>query len=351
MMSKKLLLINELRPGMIPSMDINIEGKVLLAKGVALTESIIDKLKESYIINKVEVYLKNDSDEPIMLKVKTINELEVTFNEFSSDLENIFKDISTINTPNMNEIRIFSKKIQQEFMATGTVIKNVVLYGSGKDAIYRHSVNVAAISFILGKWLGLNEKDLSLLNYSAIMHDIGKTQLDKELLEKNYNLSYDEYETFKTHPVIGYHYAQQIPYLNPLVPKAILLHHERLDGSGYPLQLKEDKIPQFSKIIAIADVFDEVSSNRYTKDIRGPLDALKVIQDESLTKLDCSYCNMFLSHVVNYYTGENIQLNDGRTCKIIQVQLNNLTKPLLLDDSGFLDLNAEKDLYVEKLII
>lgn len=348
---KKILPINELQPGMISSMDIYLEGKILIAKGVAISESMINTLKIKYIIDSVEVYLDSNSNEALNLKIKTVKELQDTFNEFSSNLENIFTNISTLKESKLNEIRTFSQKIQSEFNSTGLIIKNIAFYGSGNDPIYRHSINVAAISFILGKWLGLNEKELSLLTYSAILHDFGKIEISKDILEKKGPLTPEEYENFKTHPVISYHFVSDIPNIDASVSRAILMHHERMDGSGYPLHVKGDKISKFSRILAIADLFDEVNSNRYSHEIRGPLDALKVIQELSITKLDSNYCTMFLNHIVNYYMGENAILNDKRSCKIIQVHMNDLTKPILLDDNGFLDLKKEKDLYVKNLII
>jgi HD-GYP domain-containing protein (c-di-GMP phosphodiesterase class II) len=351
MLSKKVLPINTLQAGMISSMDISVDGTVLLAKDVAITESMILKLKKNYIIDKIEVYLDNNSSDASPLKFKTVKELEGTFNEFSSNLENIFENISTLKDPEITEIQAFSQKIQEEFSATGIVIRNIVSYGNGSDSIYRHSVNVAAISFILGKWLGLNEKDLNLLTYSAILHDFGKMKISPAIIIKEPNLTLEELETFKTHPVIGYHFVKELSHVDDSVALAVLMHHERMDGSGYPLKIKEDKIPKFAKIIAIADLFDEANSNRYSGEIKGPLAVLKLIQDESITKLDSTYCNMFLNHIVNYYMGENVILNDERTCKIIQVHVNDLTKPILLDDNGFLDLKKEKDLYVEKFVI
>lgn len=348
---RKVLPINEVQIGMVSSIDISIEGTVLLAKGVAITEPIMEKLKENYFIDKIEVYLNNDLSEPLVIKAKTVEELETTFNELSSNLENIFYSISTSDAPKMNEIKNFSRKIQEEFNATGIVIRNIVFYGSGDDSIYRHSVNVAAISFILGKWLGFDEKELNLLTYAAILHDFGKLQINKDILNKKEALTLEESEIYNTHPVLAYHFLKQLPYINPSVSLAVLMHHERMDGSGYPLHIKEEKIPKFAKIIAIADLFDEVSSNRYSRKINGPLDVLKVIQEESVSKLDGTYCNMFLNHIVNYYMGENALLNDDRCCKIIQVKINDLTKPILLDENGFLDLKQEIDLYVKKLVI
>ncbi|AWI04189.1 HD-GYP domain-containing protein [Clostridium drakei] len=351
MQKTKLLSINELKPGMISSMDIKIEGTILLAKGFVITQPIIDKLKETYIIDKVQVLLDKDSDETFIFKVKTVKELQTTFSEFSSNLEHIFTDISSLKVPKLSEIKNFIDKIEEEFKSTGVVIKNILFYGSVGDPVYRHTVNVTAISFILGKWLGLDVQDLALLTYAAILHDFGKIQIDKDILNKEGSLTPEEYETYKTHPVISYHFINQIPCINPSISRSIIMHHEKIDGSGYPLQVKGNKIPKFAKIIAIADLFDTVSSNRYSKKITGPLDALKVIKEESLTKLDSSYCNMFLNHVMNFFMGETVQLNDKRLCKIIQIQMEDLTNPLLLDDGEFLDLKKEKDLYVEKLVV
>lgn len=351
MLSKKTLPINTLKSGMISSTDIIFDGSVLLAKGAAITDAIILKLKETYIVDRLEVYLEDNASESSILKQKTVKELETTFNEFSSSLENIFENISTLKVSEMIDIKTFSQKIQEEFISTGTVIRNIVFYGSGNDPIYRHSVNVAAISFILGKWLGLDEKELNLLTYSAILHDYGKMKISKDILSKNQDLTLEELQTYKTHPVLGYHFVKEIPYVDDSVAQAVLLHHERLDGSGYPLQVRGDKVPKLARIIAIADLFDEANSGRYSEDIKGPLDVLKLIQDESITKLDSMYCNMFLNHIVNFYMGENVLLNDKRTCKIIQVQVNDLTKPILIDESGFLDLKLVKYLYVEKFVV
>ncbi len=348
---KKILSVNELRAGMISSMDINFEDKILLAKDVIITDSIISKLKATYIIHEVEVYLDENSSNALTVKSKTVEELEDTFNEFSSSLEFMFNSLATLRVPDISEIRIFSQRIREEFNATGIVLKNIVFYGSGNDKIYRHSINVAAISFILGKWAGLDEHELTLLNYAALLHDFGKTQISKDILYKKDTLTSKEIEIYNTHPIIGYNFVKQIPYTAPSISQAVLMHHERMDGSGYPLHLKQDKIPDFAKIIAIADLFDEVSSNNYSEKIKGPLESLQVIQEESITKLDYHYSNIFLNHILDFYMGENVMLNDERTCKIIQLQMNELTKPLLLYETGFIDLKKERDLYVAKLII
>ncbi|SHJ27258.1 HD-GYP domain, c-di-GMP phosphodiesterase class II (or its inactivated variant) [Clostridium cavendishii DSM 21758] len=351
MIPSKKLLVNQLKIGMVSAKDIVLNGKILLAKDVIITDSIINKLKVNYVVDKIEVYSDNDSISALTLKEKTVEEIEKDFNEFSSNLENVFDNLSTVDLPKMVEIRAFIKKVQAEFNSPGIIIKNIVFYGSKNDTIYRHSLNVTAISFILGKWLGLDERNLNLLTYSAILHDFGKSQIDEDILNKEGNLTDEEYEIFKTHPIVAYRHIEKIPYINSAVSRIILMHHEKNDGSGYPLQAKENQIPKLSKIIAIADLFDQVSSDRYSQKINGPFSALQAIKDESLTKLDYTYCDTFLSHIANYYIGENVILNNKKQYKIIQIDLNDLERPLLLDDNGFLDLKKEKDLYIENLVI
>lgn len=129
------------------------------------------------------------------------------------------------------------------------------------------------------------------------------------------------------------------------------MHHEREDGSGYPLGLKGDKIHSFGKIIAIADVFDAINSNRGYKRKKAPFEALQIVKNESLGKLNYEYVKVFLEHIVNYYLGEEVLLNNGERCKIIQMNINNLEKPLVLKNGEFIDLDKQKEYYIKEMLL
>jgi HD-GYP domain-containing protein (c-di-GMP phosphodiesterase class II) len=352
---KKFLNVHELSAGMIIARDIKAEGKTLIGKGVTITDYAINKLKEHYIFNQIEVYYEeNDEDlesDNENVRTKTVEQIEESFNELTFDVESILENMDTLLISGIDEVRRFAAKIQGELKSTSSVIKNIVLYGSGSDTIYRHGVNVTALSTILGKWIGLSGSQLNLLTYAAVLHDFGKIKIDKKILNKPDRLTIKEFNEVKTHPTIGYNFIKEIPFLDKSVCFGVLMHHERSDGSGYPLGLTGDKIHQFAKIIAIADVFDAVNSDRVYKKSKGPFEALEIIKKESLGRLDYEYCNVFLSHVVNYYMGESVRLNTKRVCKIIQVDVNDLARPFLLDDDGFIDLKQRKDLFVEKLVL
>lgn len=351
--NKRYISVNELKEGMTLAREIFMDGKVLIGKGIPLSETIINKLKDKYAFSRVEINYGYDEDdiEPAKnIKPKTVEEIDKSFIELSYNVENIFKNIQNIQNSGIKEVREFALAIQTELQSTSSVLKNIVLYGSGIDTIYRHSVNVAALSAILARWIGLSNEQINLLTYSAILHDFGKTKIDNKILEKVGPLSKKEFDIIKSHPVIAYDFIKKIPFLDKSVSYGALMHHEKLDGSGYPLGLNGDKIHQFAKIIAIADVFDAVNSDRVYKKSKGPFEALEIIQKESLGKLDYEYCEIFIKHVVNYYMGENVLLNNKKICKIIQVDVNNLERPLLLDENSFLDLKQFKDLYIEKLV-
>lgn len=350
---KRFLPINELRAGMITAREIKSQGTILLEEGVPITEHVITKLRDSYLCTGIEVYYEEDDalDNNHDKRIKTIVQIEKSFIELSFDMKHIFEDMEYLQLSSIEEVRKFAARIQEELVSTSSIIKNIVLYGSGSDTIYRHGVNVAALSTILGKWIGLNEHELNLLTYSAVLHDFGKIKISKDILDKPGVLTPKEFTFIKQHPVIGYNYIKQVKFLDKSVSFGVLMHHEKCDGSGYPLGLKGDKIHQFAKIIAISDIFDAVNSDRIYKKSKMPFEALELIQKESLGRLDYEYCNIFLNHVINYYIGENALLNNGHLCRILQIDVKNIERPLLLDNTIFIDLKNQKDLYIEKLVL
>jgi len=146
----KLIYIEDLKDGMILSKDLEINGRVLLVQDTHLTENIIYKLKNQYILDKIEVYDDKSQlyENMFSEKEKSIEEIEESFQKLTDNMKDIFEGIYSIQSNGIEEVRKFAKKIQEELKSTSSVIKNIVIKGSGDDAIYRHSVNVAALSWI-----------------------------------------------------------------------------------------------------------------------------------------------------------------------------------------------------------
>lgn len=130
---------------------------------------------------------------------------------------------------------------------------------------YSHVCRVAIYSNEIGKCLNLSNNEMNLLFYSSLLHDIGKIFISTNLLEKNDTLTNEEFNLIKKHVEFGY---LILPDNMLEIKNIILAHHERLDGSGYPYHKKENEIPKLSKIIAIADSYDAMTSNRYYNNIK-----------------------------------------------------------------------------------
>lgn len=357
----RIVNINNLEKGMVIAKNVEENGQLLLKRDSIVTELIIEKLKTVIFIGNIEIYDLEEENEKLEEKKENsvlqnkkqeeYNKVDEEFKLISSKLHATFSQIANQDSVCMDEVRVFSKKIQNELNPSNIVIKNIVLHGSGTDPIYRHAVNVAALSALLGKWLGFENAQLNLLVYSAILHDFGKTKINDEIIGKNDCLNLREFNIVKTHAQIGYNIAKEIPFLDKSVSYGVLMHHEREDGSGYPLGLKGDSIHKFAKIIAIADVFDAINSNRGYKDKKPPFEALQIVKSEGLGKLNYEYVKVFLEHVSNYYMGEEVLLNTGEKCRIIQMNLNNIDKPLLLKGDNFIDLEKEKHLHIKEMLL
>ena len=145
---------------------------------------------------------------------------------------------------------------------------------------HTHSVNVSMYAIYFGKVLNLSMSELKNLGYAAILHDIGKSEIDVTIINKKSTLTYEEYEKMKEHPLIGYNLAKKLGVTNKKVLIGIRNHHERMDGSGYPDKLISSEIEVYAKIIAICDVFDALTTKRSYKDVLKTFEAFKLMKSE-----------------------------------------------------------------------
>lgn len=345
-----MLDVNELKTGMIVASDVFKGGSLLIKKGSVITKELIDVLNRAYFLDKIQV---NIPDEVIKKnsREEELKKVEETFKEVSSNLSNLFERMKrTREAVVNNDLREFADKIQTELQSTEIVVSTILFKGSGEDCIYRHGVNVAALSALLGKWLGFDKPKINLLIYSALLHDFGIIKLDAKLQEKPDIILEHRYKEIKEHTKTGYRAVNGIPYLDKSVGYGVLMHHEREDGSGY-LGLKGEKIHPFAKIIAIADGLDVLNSDVKGVEKKGPFETLEEIKRNSVDKYDYYYAKVFLEHVANYYMGEEVILSDGRRGKILQINLEEISRPLVLLDSEFIDLSKNKELSIKELII
>lgn len=173
-----------------------------------------------------------------------------------------------------------------------------------------HSVNTTVYSLMLAIQLGYPKNLLHKLAEGTLLHDIGKTSLDKKILFKPGRLSKDEFEYIKSHTILGYDILKNNAELSELSRIVALSHHERLDGSGYPNHLHGNDLHEFIRIAAIADVYEALTADRCYRKSLSPYRASEILVTDSLEKLDANLVGVFMQNIAIYPNGTTVRLSD-----------------------------------------
>jgi len=159
---------------------------------------------------------------------------------------------------------------------------------------HTHSLNVSIYAMCLGAELKFDEEQLTSLGRAALLHDLGKSKIDHDIVNKNGKLTDDEYTKMKDHPALGYEIAISMGINNQDILDGIRHHHEKLDGMGYPDKLKDAEITIFARIIGVCDVFDALTTRRSYKQAMSSFDALQLMKSQMSTHLDMNIVNIFI---------------------------------------------------------
>jgi HD-GYP domain-containing protein (c-di-GMP phosphodiesterase class II) len=172
------------------------------------------------------------------------------------------------------------------------------------------------------------------LGIGALLHDIGKILVPQDVLNKPENLEDDEYGILKLHTIRGYEALKHTKQFSEASLEAILSHHERCDGKGYPMGKSKDQLHVYAKIVSVADVFDAVTADKVYRKKEDPYRAMHLIIDELDTKFDREIVKKFLKVVGYYPLGLYVTLNNGEYGVITKVHQNRPTVRILYDMAG-----------------
>ncbi|OIO04816.1 MAG: hypothetical protein AUJ49_02200 [Desulfovibrionaceae bacterium CG1_02_65_16] len=176
---------------------------------------------------------------------------------------------------------------------------------------YTHSINVSLLAVLLGKHLGLDKATLLELGLAGMYHDVGKARIPEAILNKPGKLSRSEFQTMKAHPLEGYKIMVGQRDLNPEILRAVVEHHERHDGSGYPRGLTGEQVGQFSRIVSVVDVYDALTSRRVYKDAMAPAKALGMMYMWREKDFPHQAIESFIRCIGVYPVGSFVKLTGG----------------------------------------
>lgn len=354
------LHISQLLPGMILAEDVfTPRNERILSRNTIISPKTIAKLKFNSI-KEVMVYIPKDIVQvPSSMESKTAELKNTTefkkFKKFYMESIELLKESfmglmgfsnSQLNTEQLlNSVSSLLKECRNSFR-TFDMLQCMKEYD---DIVYVHSMNVTLICASFASWLNLSQADMQQLLLAAILHDIGKLKIPYDIIHKPTALTDQEFKMIRQHPVLGYNMVKDMD-LDHRILDAILMHHERCDGSGYPRQLTSKEITSFPKIIAIADVFDAMTTNRSYRNGICAFDVIQKFEEDGYQKYDVAYLIPFLKSLALAYINSTVQLSNSLVGEVVMINEQALSRPIVNVNNHFYDLSKEKDLHIVSVL-
>ncbi|OHD62420.1 MAG: hypothetical protein A2014_11900 [Spirochaetes bacterium GWF1_49_6] len=316
-----------LAPGMVLKGDgFDEKGTKVIEKDVALNENQIKQILACGV--KTITYTRK------RLKLKKENSTSSIADEHIDKAMAVLDDIEGAIRGQKNEIP--AKEVKEvvdtfieDIRSNNDTCLNLLDLADYDDYTYTHSINVATISLACGLAMNLDELKIRILGTAAILHDIGKTLVPIEILNKPDKLTPAEWAIMKKHPLFAYNILKAESQFSKDVINGVLLHHEDYTGGGYPLGIRWDKSNIFAQIISIADVFDAITSKRTYKTAQPFSNAFGFIMEKSGTKFNPEIAQVFLKEMIKKINGEPLYpvnsyvlLNTGEVGYVVDHRLN-----------------------------
>ncbi|MCL6448917.1 MAG: HD-GYP domain-containing protein [Armatimonadetes bacterium] len=203
------------------------------------------------------------------------------------------------------------ENIIDQLLANRSLVVNLVDIRAIDDYTFGHCVNVCVLSLLTGITLGYNREKLLRLGMGAILHDIGKAAVPGEILNKAGRLTEEEFIIIKQHPEQGYRTVLKMPGISPASAQVVYQHHERYNGSGYPLGLKEREVHEFAYICGVADVFDALTADRVYRKACPVHEAYEMVAGSGNHLFDFRVVKAFLENIAAYPVGTWVRLSTG----------------------------------------
>lgn len=289
-------------------------GAMLLNQDTVLTGKYIESIQALGISG---VYIEDDISKDLAIESVISDELRI---ETTEQVKNLFIAAGRGQQQqiSLDNIKKQVQDIIDELTHNKNMMVNMVDLKSFDNYTYAHSVNVAVLALIVGMAKRLNREELTKLGIGALMHDIGKVFIDKNIINKPDKLTEEEFEKVKSHPKKGYNYVIEKFSLPTASHMAIIDHHEKYDGTGYPSQKTENKISIYGRIIAVADVYDALISERPYRKAMLPSEAIEYIMGNSETHFDPDLVKIFIRKVAPYPVGTIVRLSNEYTGIVIE---------------------------------
>lgn len=372
-----IIPVNELREGMQLAENVDTttktEYRTLFPKGTFLSGSMIEMIKAEGIksvriniggilsgVNTSGVTLNNAPPEPEPSKPDNQPTHEQIVNKnlerALTDLDEIFEcseEIKELSQASIEKVDNIANDIIHDIAGDPSFLgKQMIALQNYDDYTYKHCLRVSMLSTSVGVEMGLSVDEIRDLVVAGLLHDIGKSNIDHDIIIKPGKLTEEEFAEIKRHPLIGYNILKSGGNYNANVLSGVLFHQEKFDGSGYPTGISGKEIPLVARILTVCDVFDALTSNRPYREPWSVPETEEYILGGCGTHFDLEVTQAFLRAFNPYPVGTVVQLSDGRHGAVVAHSANVLRPTVrimgnfpgeeinLMDDFRFLTLSV-----------
>ncbi len=299
---------------------------VELKKNIRLTDLDIQAFKSCGIKGAFIEYIPDDFEAISTIDEKTKAEALLKIEDLA---ESFAKSPEGIQANQVAALSESASNLVTEISNDANVLLNISRLKKYDDYTFHHSLSVAVIALAIGMEMGFDSKSLQDLVLSGMLHDLGKVSIPIEIINKPARLTDEEFEIVKSHPYnAGIHLLKKnLVTENTFL--AIISHHEKWDGSGYPNGIVGSKIPIFARILTVADVYDALTSQRPYRNPSQPSDAIEYIMGGAGTLFDIDVVKAFLRKFEPYPIGTKVLLSNGEIATVVQNHAAQLLRPVV----------------------
>jgi len=348
--------INDVKPGEVLADDVfdGVSFTLIARKGDKLTEDTINLLRKRNV-KRVPIYKEGPEEEEVITREKAIVKKEdfalpsapptiseKLYNESIETMTEVVSKLFETETLDKDKVKNVANKVVAEVFAKQRNVLNLIRKHA-QGFLYKHLINTGIIAGMIAVEMGMPIHESTRITEAGMLHDIGLALINAEAKSDIEKLDSE----IANHPAVGAKYLRDSGM--PIeVTDAVLFHHERWDGKGFPMGLKGKRIPAIARIIAIADAYDTLTSEDLDNHMP-PYYAMRWIVSNSKRYFDPDIVSIFVGMVGIYPTGTRVQLSDGRI-GIVVGRSEKLLKPILDIDGKVVDLSKEEGVWILKVL-
>ncbi len=311
----------------------------MIIKSYADIDMLRDHCEEVYIEIDKEFWLENRAGiadkqnrqypglvENVPFQVELVK-AKFVLEEAKSHIDEVFAAVEKEQIIEIERSRALIKSCVHSILNNANALLWLTKIKNQDKYTAEHCIRVGILAITLGRYVGLNENELELLGLCGILHDVGKMKVPDEILNKPGRLTRIEYEIIKQHTSLGYEILSDYPTLEPMVKETALLHHERIDGQGYPQGTFGAYLHKYIRMVTIVDAYDAITSNRVYKSSAPAFDALKILFAERGKHFDETLVEAFIRMIGIYPPGTLVEMTNGEVGIVIASNQNHRLRP------------------------